>query len=140
MGDYPTLADINIAYGPSFSQQWLVPQIASLALYTGAKNLDTYQQRSLASVIATEYYYLKVTELLLFFYRFKTGRYGRFYGAVDPLIVTSALHEFIFERNEMLDKYEQEDREAREAEERKRNPPLTYEQWLEIKNNEHRTD
>ena len=133
MGDYPTLADINIAYGPSFSQQWLVPQIASLALYTGAKNIDTYQQRSLASVIATEYYYLKVTELLLFFYRFKTGRYGRFYGSVDPMVITCALRDFINERNELLERYELEERERKEIEEKKRNPPMTREEWLEIK-------
>lgn len=134
MGDYPTLTDIREAYGPTFPTQWLIPQIVDVSLFVGVKNLDQRQQMQLAQVIATEYHYLKITELLLFFYRFKTGRYGRFYGAVDPLVVTSALHEFIFERNEMLDRYEQEDREAREAEERKRNPPLTYEQWLEIKN------
>ena len=133
MGDYPTLTDIRETYGPTFPTQWLMPQIVDVSLFVGVKNLDQRQQMQLARVIATEYHYLKVTELLLFFYRFKTGRYGRFYGAVDPLIVTSALHEFIFERNEMLDKYEQEDREAREAEERRRNPPMTREEWLEIK-------
>lgn len=133
MGDYPTLADINIAYGKSFAQQWLVPQIASLALYTGAKNLDTYQQRSLAAVIATEYYYLKVTELLLFFHRFKAGHYGRFYGNVDPMVITCALREFIHERNELLERYEQEARERKEIEEKKRNPPMTRDEWLEIK-------
>ena len=133
MGDYPTLTDIRETYGPTFPTQWLMPQIVDVSLFVGVKNLDQRQQMQLAQVIATEYHYLKVTELLLFFYRFKTGRYGRFYGAVDPLIVTSALHEFIFERNEMLDRYEQEDLEAREAEERRRNPPMTREEWIEIK-------
>lgn len=93
MGDYPTLFDINLAYGKTFSEQWLYPQIVDLSVFTGAKNLDKEQVRSLASVIAAEYRFLKVTELLLFFHRFKTGRYGRFYGTVDPMVITCALRE-----------------------------------------------
>ena len=68
MGDYPTLTDICLSYGKTFSEQWLYPHISDLSIFTGAKNLDKEQVRSLASVIAAEYRYLKVTELLLFFH------------------------------------------------------------------------
>lgn len=132
MGDYPTLADICIAYGKTFSFQWLVPQITDLTLFTGAKNLTKEQIRSLAKVIAAEYHYLKVTELLLFFHRFKTGRYGRFYGSVDPMVITCALREFLSERNSLIDIYEREQR-AEAIEQEKELPVMTHEQWLEYK-------
>jgi len=131
MGDYPTLTDICQAYGKTFSFQWLCPQIVDLSKFTGAKNLDKEQVEGLASIIAAEYRYLKVTELLLFFYFFKTGRYGRFYGSVDPMVITCALRDFIKERNVFIDQYER-DQHNLQYELNKRNT-MTHEQWLEYK-------
>lgn len=131
MGDYPTLRDIDSAYGKNFSVEWLAVQVADLALFTGAKNLTEAQQLGVARVIATEYKYLKVTELLLFFYRFKTGRYGRFYGSVDPMVITSALREFVKERNSMIDNFELESK--REVSEKRKEPKMTYAEYEEIR-------
>lgn len=133
MGDYPTLADICIAYGKTFSFQWLVPQITDLTLFTGAKNLTKEQIRSLAKVVAAEYHYLKVTELLLFFHRFKTGRYGRFYSSVDPMVITCALRDFIKERNIFIDQYEREQNNLQRELIKSNQDKLTHEEWLEIK-------
>lgn len=139
MGNYPTLTDICLAYGKTFSEQWLYPQIADLAMFTGAKNLTKEQMRGLASVIAVEYRYLKVTELLLFFHRFKTGRYGRFYGSVDPMVITCALREFMKERNTLIDIYEREIHD-KEMEQQKLLPVMSHEEYLKElekeKNNE----
>lgn len=131
MGDYPTLRDIDVAYGKGFASMWLVPQIDNLARYTGAKNLTEVQQEELARVIAADCRHLKITELLLFFYRFKTGRYGRFYGTVDPMVITCALREFVNERNIMIDKFIQEERERKAEEEKK--PAVTWEEYCEMK-------
>ena len=130
MGDYPTLTDICNAYGKTFSFQWLCPQIADLSKFTGAKNLDKEQIEGLATIIAAEYHYLKVTELLMFFYFFKTGRYGRFYGSVDPMVVTCALRDFIKERNLFIDQYERE-QNTKQIELEKKNSKVTPEQFLE---------
>ena len=130
MGDYPTLRDVDFAYGQSYSVGWLVVQIGDLVDYTGARNLTERQQLSVARVISTEYPYLKVTELLLFFYRFKTGRYGRFYGSVDPMVITCALREFVKERNNMIDSFERE--QGSEADSPKE-PPMTLDEYLEIR-------
>lgn len=135
MGNYPTLTDICLAYGKTFSEQWLYPQIADLAMFTGAKNLTKEQMRGLASVIAVEYRYLKVTELLLFFHRFKTGRYGRFYGSVDPMVITCALREFMKERNSLIDIYEREIRD-KEMEQQKLLPVMSHEEYLKELENE----
>lgn len=133
VGDYPTLTDINLAYGKDFADLWLMAQITNLAAYTGAKNLTIDQERDLARVIATEYHYFKITELLVFFYRFKAGRYGHFYGSVDPMVVTCALRRFIAERNEILAQYEQQEREKRQREYDRTHPAMTREEWLEVK-------
>jgi len=133
MGDYPTLTDINAAYGNNMAQKWLMPQLADLSLYTGAKNLTQRQMLQLANIIATEYHYLKVTELLMFFHRFKAGAYGQFYGNVDPMVVTCALRTFIQERNDIIARCEQEQRERERIEERKQNPPISYEEYLKLK-------
>lgn len=106
MGDYPTLIDIDAAYGKGFAVEWMIPHIDNLSSFSGGKNVTEEQQLELSRIIATEFRYLKVTELLLFFYRFKTGRYGRFYGSVDPLSVTCALRDFIKERNLFIDQTE----------------------------------
>jgi len=102
-GEYPTLQEISECYGRDFDVEWLTVQICDISTFTGAKNMDENQQEVLARTIAAEYPGLKVTELLLFFHRFKTGRYGRFYGNVDPMVVTTALHDFVSERNDLRD-------------------------------------
>lgn len=134
MGDYPTLNDIDMAYGKGFSTEWLVVQIDNLSMHTGARNLTKEQQLELARILAVEYRHLKVTEMLLFFYRFKTGRYGRFYGSVDPMVITCAIREFVSERGQMIDRYMQEEREEQQEQERRSNPPMTREEYERIKN------
>lgn len=135
MGDYPTLYDIDTAYGKGFSTEWLIPQLVNLSQHSGAKNLSQQQICELANIISTEYRHLKITEILLFFYRFKNGSYGRFYGQVDPMVITCAFKEFMRERSAMLDKFYQEQEEEREREESKK-PTVSLEQWLEMKEKE----
>ncbi len=139
MGDYPTLTDICLSYGKTFAEQWLYPQISDLSIFTGAKNLDKEQVRSLASVIAAEYRYLKVTELLLFFHRFKAGHYGRFYGSVDPMVITCALRDFIKERNVFIDQYER-DANNLQRELDKQKPKMSYEEYQKYKLLENKKD
>lgn len=57
---------------------------------------------------------------MLFFYRFKQGKYGRFYGVVDPLVIMTALQEFLRERNEAIFDHEAElNRRKAEADHKK---------------------
>lgn len=99
-GDYPTLGELNGTYTPKTAQAWLVPQLLDLSEYCGVKEKFTSNQLNQCSdIIANDYFYLKVSEIMLFFARFKRCCYGRFYGSVDPLIITEALKEFCCERN-----------------------------------------
>lgn len=124
-GDYPTLTTLKEAYGNNTPAMWLIPQLYTLSEYCGCK--DKLQGKPLeecAFIIATEFYFLKISELMLFFHRFKAGRYGRFYGSVDPLVITTYLREFLRERNFAYDQCKQE-QEERERDKR----TVDYERW-----------
>lgn len=111
-----------------------MPFLYDIQEYCGTKTKwSTNQLSQLAHMIAREYFYLKVTELMLFFVRFKGAHYGRFYGVEDPMVVTCALRTFISERNDIIARCEQEQREKRKADEIKRNPPISREDWELIK-------
>lgn len=115
-GNYPTLSDLSMAFTNKAPVMWLVPQLFNLSEFCGCKEkLSVPQLEQCAKLIAQNYNYLKITELMLFFYRFKTARYGRFYGTVDPLVIMSALKVFITERNEAYCAKEQDRQEKIET-------------------------
>lgn len=109
MGHAPTLGAVDRAYGGNTSAAWLVIQLSNLSEFCGCRDkLSVGQLEELARIITQSYPYLKITEMMLFFYRFKQGRYGRFYGTVDPLVITTSLSVFIRERGELLTRYERQ--------------------------------
>ena len=68
-GDYPTLAEVGSAYGDKVPAAWMIPQLYNLSEYCGCREkLQGKPLEECAFVIATEYYYLKVSELMLFFH------------------------------------------------------------------------
>ena len=110
-GDFPSLSQLK-ALGNNTPQIWLIIHLANLSEFCGARDkLNDDQLYDLASIITTEFYYLKITELMLFFHRFKAGKYGRFYGSVDPLIIVEALHKFCKERGQAIDKRDREEKQ-----------------------------
>lgn len=130
-GDAPTLAVLNTTYGPMTAAMWLVPQLYNLSEYCGCKNkLESKALEECAIIIATNYYYLKVTELMLFFHRFKLGVYGRFYGAVDPLVITISLRSFVVDRNNEIIKKEEEEHQAQIDEDRR--GCVTFLEWCKM--------
>lgn len=87
-GNSPTLSQLNVCYGDAAAEAWLVPQLYELGDFEGLKGqADRHQLAKTAKIIATEFYYLKTDELLLFFYRFCAGRYGQFYSYFTPSVI-----------------------------------------------------
>ena len=117
MGTAPTLVDVDQAFGEGTGEEWLTYQLAELSEFCGVQTkMLPGQLMRLASIIRNGYYDLKLTELEVFFSWFKLGRYGRFFGAVDPLVITTALREFRRERDRIHEGYEREEaRRRREA-------------------------
>lgn len=111
-GMAPTLALVAKSFGNAARDNWLDIQLTELVVFSGCKDkLTKHQVQSLVGIIAEEYYYLKVTELMYFFRKFKAGEYGKFYGAVDPLVITCALKEFCKDRSIILSRIEQKRKE-----------------------------
>ena len=94
MDDYSTLAMLDAALGNNTSSRWLVTLLASLNKFSGSKNMDDSQTESLARLIAREYSDMKYSVMMLFFYKFKIGHFGKFWGKVDPMVITCALKDF----------------------------------------------
>lgn len=111
-GHAPALSGVKEAYGGGTARSWLFVQISDLMEFSGCKGkLSVKQIEELANIILTEYGYLKLTEMMDFFRKFKAGNYGKFYGTVDPMVITCALVEFKRERETILSRLEQQERE-----------------------------
>jgi hypothetical protein len=108
------LCVLDAAYGDGSAVTWLIPQLHNLCAAVGVKTkLDDAQLAQLAMMIRKEFGYLKATEVMLFFWRLKSGRYGKFYGAVDPMAVMIALRTgFMPERARAIDEAEKEKERA----------------------------
>ncbi len=138
-GEAPTLSTINLTYGKMTAAMWLVPQLYDLSEFCGCKDkLQGKQLEECAKVIAMEFSYLKVTEVMLFFHRFKSGRYGRFYGSVDPLVITTSLRTFLEERMSEYDMMERQKSKERMMKEREEAVP--YEDYLKMKEEQKKSE
>lgn len=122
----PSLARVKHTYGEKTAETWLEVQLRDLSEFSGSKEkMSIRQLEQLSKVIIQNYGYLKVTELMVFFQRFKAGYYGKFYGSVDTMTITTAIREFMEYRaaklNEIVQAKERAEREKiwREMESRK---------------------
>ena len=125
----PSIVVMKHAYGENFPVMWLMEQILELVVYSNSKGtLNDYQAEYLANTIVNEYNNLKASELLLFFYQFKSGKYGHFYGVIDPMRIMEALNDFKDERDDALERHRQ-DEEKRLAAMEPKLPTISPEDW-----------
>lgn len=136
-----TLSELAKIYSETLTEVWLRVQIRDLAEFSGVKDKPTIEQISdVARVIIAEFHYLKITELMVFFQMFKSGKFGKFYGAVDGLVITEGIWEFLDYRTEQLRIIERRRQETLKAEKvlemerRKQNgETLSYEEYIKTK-------
>lgn len=135
MGDCPTIADTRAIWGEKVSLTWIENQLLDLSEYAGTgRKMDLLQIEDLARIMQQEFYYLKLSEFMLFFAYFKAGRYGTFYGSVDPMIITTALQKFKSDRLQCIARYEQIELEQKRNKQPRNDPDkLTYAEWQELK-------
>lgn len=134
-GKAPTLYDIQNAYSSETAEAWLGMQLMNLNEFANVGNkLTEFQLDDLAKCIAATFGHLKTTELMFFFHLFKCGKFGRFYGSVDGLIIMGALQDFMKLRADELTKCEQAERDAaRAAEDAERlAEAMSREEWDEV--------
>lgn len=105
-GAAPLLREVAVGFGEGTAMAWVSKQLQDLSEFSGAQTKLTPQQiLQLSGLILSEYGHYKLTELMVFFHDYKTGRFGTFYGAVDPLTIMKSLREFWRVQGEELAKY-----------------------------------
>lgn len=132
---YPALSIIAKRYGAMEAETLVALYVRDLSEFTGVKEkMSPRQMHYVASIIVSDYGFLTITEIIYFFHLFKGGRFGKFYGSVDGLVITNALQEFMQIRADMLDKIEHKRRKIEQAKERERQKRecLTYEEYQEL--------
>ena len=125
----PSLSNVTNAYGANVTEAWIAIQINDLSEFAGCKDkLEPLHISQVARIIMMKYGYFKLTELMYFFFEFKAGTFGRFYGSVDALVITEALVKFRQMRVSILDRIEKENKVAKESN------AIPYEEYLSLKN------
>lgn len=127
-GTAPTLTQVSKAYGIQTTEEWLIYQIVDLSEFCKLRSkLTDTQVKQTAQLIMHAYGYLKVTEIMLYFRRFKFGQYGRFYGSVDAMIILDCIKKFCNERRDAI--HAQLKRVEEEERERQRRGCISWEEY-----------
>ena len=130
MGKAPTLAEIRRDYGEDVAKKWLVIELNDFNSFVGVseeRKMDVNLMQSVSDMIIARYFYLKLSEILLFFQKLKFGEYGEMYGGVDALRIMRAMKSFIEERNIIIDR--EEKRKRKEEERGWKNTCITREEY-----------
>lgn len=124
LANCPTLIDYGKLYGNNCPSDWIYIQV--LALYGSSGNKDKGIAdgiRLFAQSFAQEVKTYKLSELMLFFARYKAGKYDNSYASFDAKRIGNAFfYEFIKERNRELDRICREQMQS-EIENRRFIPP-----------------
>lgn len=132
-GTAPAIETVACGYGEEVATVWICIEVENLNNFAGVKEkMPVSRQKELARVMMAEYSRLKVTELLLFFHRLKSGRYGRFYGMVDALFITTALVQFMEERQTETARFQAERQRREQATSPSSSGGITYAEYLEF--------
>ena len=116
-GRAPTLHDLCEAYGENMCVVWLSGFIYDLNNFVGQRQQTPQQSDALAWMLLDEAKQYKLTEIMYFFYRYKTGANGEFYGGVNSQKVLNDLKRFKEVQGECLNRiYQKQEKERMEKE------------------------
>ena len=105
----PLLGDMDAIYGPGTSANWIDIQVS--ALFGASSKADRALADSIgifADTFAAEVRVYKLSELMLFFARYKSGMYDNSYATFDTCRIGNAFFkEFVPQRTQELAKLEQ---------------------------------
>lgn len=130
--DIPTLGVVSQGYGYGVGRSWLIAELNDLNEFVGAKRkMNEIQVGSTADILMQKFYYLKVTEFLLFFNKLKCGEFEMFYGDVDPQKIIASMYSFLAYRNRVISVYE--DRQNKEKYRQYKLNGISKDEWEELK-------
>lgn len=96
-GISPTLADVSAAFGDGSSEAWTKTILDWSVEFIGKGGLTLMQKDTIAKMICVRDN-LKVTEVLLFFWRLCNAEYGKPFGAISPLFIMEGFNKFVGQR------------------------------------------
>ena len=138
LGGSPSLIRFRLTYGQGTAEAWLMAQIQDLYVFENVnyeERQTIYQIEQTARAIITNYGYLNLTEVMLFFSRFKGGRYGKPYGNLSGREINAAITSFLKERNVEISAIENE-RKSRLISERReyeKTHAISHDEWIKMK-------
>lgn len=123
----PTLAELEYMFGRDKAIAWLYLMLLDVINYFSVGDgLTEYQCKSLCESIISSYPAMKASEVMLFFKWFKSARYGRFYGKMDPMVIMDGLAKFRWDVNDIRAEYARKMASASQPTEN----TITYEEFL----------
>lgn len=127
MAQCPTLGEYGVLYGEECPAFWIRIQITALFGSSGSREKGMADGIKLfAESFAEMARNYKLSELMLFFARYKAGKYDNSFASFDPKRIGNAFFkEFLPERVYEVDKAERK-RVQQEIEERRFTPPEGY--------------
>ena len=133
-GSAPMLGELCEAYGENLVVTWLSSLIYDLNEFVGQRQQTPQQSDALAWMLLDEAKQYKLTEVMFFFYRYKQGLQGEFYGGVNSGKVLNDLKKFKEVQGEILHRCYERERIAREEAERanRKKTAITREEYMYI--------
>lgn len=133
-GSAPELRTLRDTYGEHVAESWIEIMLERLSEFAGVKDkMDQQHLSMLSAIILGEYSQLKMSEFMFFVGRVMAGKYGRFYGNVDPMEISTFLDRFVRERNVEIGRLEAQDIVRRHQEEQAhwKDNAISYEEWVQ---------
>ena len=128
----PTIGDVRREYGYQMAFRWLFIHITDAASKVSAQQRPGKSQiDGIAVQMMEQYFYLKLTEIMLFFDMFKRGVLGDVYNAFDSRSVFRAMKTFNVLRGDVIKS--SEEKEHMEELRRDMDKRVTWEQYCKMK-------
>lgn len=95
-GKAPNLMTCLVQFGPEATFQVIEGLITDFISFTPARTRMTKENiRQLTLVLCTQFKSMKITQLILFFVKAKSGFFGKFYTNIEPMDITIALRSWV---------------------------------------------
>lgn len=104
----PTIKMISYIHGIRDTRLFIRSHLFKLEEFTGVKLASEVAMNELADIIVRQFGYLKITEFILFVSLFKSGKYGKFYGVFDTVVITEGLNKYSKDRFYYIDYYKED--------------------------------
>nr|DAK27569.1 MAG TPA: bacterial xenogeneic silencer [Caudoviricetes sp.] len=139
LGKAPTLHDIKALYGAKTVESWLIIQLNDFnesVNFKEDKKIQIPNMVQIARMTIAKFYYLKLSEVMLFFFNLKLGEYGKLYGRIDTITFFTALKQFFTDRGELIDQAIKEKQRAERDEAEKH--AISYEEYCKRYKNQNK--